>query len=328
MEYKKWKQEATDAMAVAREPKRVILLYAGVTLALSLLTSLISVWTNHNMSGAGGLSNLGTRSMLTTVQTVAPLAVSLILMCWDLGYLSAALRFSRKQYADGRDLSSGFRMFGPLLRMKLLQIVLYLGALLISTWVGSQIFTLTPFANDLMQTMEELIGEGLTTTEALLASDRFLQAMTDATVPILCIVGILFLALMLPIFYRYRMASYRLLEHPREGAMAALRNSRTMMRGHCMSLLKLDLSFWWFYLLNFLATLVCYGDQILTLLGISLPVSSTVGYFLFYGLYLVLQFGILYCFRNYMEVCYARAYETIRPAEQENSVVLGNIFQM
>ena len=35
-----------------------------------------------------------------------------------------------------------------------------------------------------------------------------------------------------------------------------------------------------------------------------------------------------YYFRNYLEVTYVRAYEQIRPREQENAVILGNIFDL
>lgn len=328
MDVKKWKQDAAAAMSVAREPKQVILAYAGVNLGLTLLSSLVTMWTSRSISNSGGLGNMGTRSMLSTVQMVVPLAVSLLLMCWEMGYLSATLRFARKQYADIKDLRGGFRLFGPTLRLNLLQGLIYLGAGLVSTWIGSQIFTVTPFARDMMQTMESLIAEGIMTTEAVLQNEAFQQSMAGATVPLLCIVGLIFLLLAVPVSYHYRMAALRLVEHPREGAMAALRNSRAMMRKNCLRLFRLDLSFWWLYLLNALATLVCYGDQLLPLLGITLPVSSTAGYFLFYGLYLVLQFVILYFFRNYQEVCYARVYEDLRPREQENAVVLGNIFTM
>ena len=328
MDIRTLKQEADQAMKVAREPRKTILVYTGVMILLTLLMTVANQWLSDRISGTGGLANMGMRSVLTTVQTVLPLAVSVVLMCWELGYLSAAMRFARKQYADHTDLRTGFRLFGPLLRMTLLQGVIYLGIFFVSSWLGSQIFVFTPFSREMLDAMTVLMENGATTTEALLMDESFLEIVYDATLPLMAIICLVFALLAFPVVYRYRMANYRLLDKPQEGAFAALRNSRAMMRGNTLALLKLDLSFWWFYLLHGLSMVICYGDQLLPLLGIQLPFSSRVGYFLFYGIYLVIQFVISYYFRNYLEVAYVRAYESIRPQEKESGVVLGNIFEM
>lgn len=328
MDIRKIKQSAAEAMAVAREPKKVILVYAGVMTLASLLLTLVNLWLSKQIAGTGGLANLGMRSILSTIQMALPLAQSVVLLCWDLGYLSAAMRFARKQYADHTDLLTGFRRFGPLLRLALAEGLIYMAILFVSSWLGAQIFVLSPFSREMMEAMMPLMGSTATTTEAFLADEAVMQAMNHAMLPLMAIVGTIFAVLAIPVAYRYRMANYRLVDKPQEGALAALRNSRAMMQGNGMKLLKLDLSFWWFYLLQALATLVCYGDAILPLLGVELPLTYEAGYFLFYGLYLVMQFGILYFFRNPVEVAYVRAYESIRPQEKESSVVLGNIFEM
>ena len=101
------------------------------------------------------------------------------------------------------------------------------------------------------------------------------------------------------------------------------------MKGNKRRFLRLDLSFWWYYLLLFLASLLCYGDLVLAMLGVSLPLSSSVSYFLFYALFLAAQFGIYWFCLSRVEVTYALAYDSLRPKEPEDkSVVLGNIFQM
>ena len=113
------------------------------------------------------------------------------------------------------------------------------------------------------------------------------------------------------------------------GALMALRESKKMMRGNRLQLLKLDLSLWWYYLATAAATVVCYGDVLLPMLGVQLPVSETVSFFGFYALYLAVSFMILFFLRNRVEVTYALAYDAVKPEEkQDNGVVLGNIFQM
>ena len=65
------------------------------------------------------------------------------------------------------------------------------------------------------------------------------------------------------------------------------------------------------------------------MLGITLPWSADVSYFLFFALYLAAQFAIYYFLRNPVDVTYALAYDAIKPEEkQDGGVVLGNIFQM
>ena len=69
----------------------------------------------------------------------------------------------------------------------------------------------------------------------------------------------------------------------------------------------------------------------LTLLGITLPWSPTVSFFLFYGAFLVMQFALFYFFLLRVNAAYALTYEVIRPkpAEpQQGGVVLGNIFDL
>ena len=78
-----------------------------------------------------------------------------------------------------------------------------------------------------------------------------------------------------------------------------------------------------------LASVVCYGDWVLPLLGMALPLPTTASYFLFFILFLALQLGIFLLFRNKVEVSYALAYESLLPEKpQEGGVVLGNIFDM
>ena len=102
-----------------------------------------------------------------------------------------------------------------------------------------------------------------------------------------------------------------------------------MMRGNRFALLKLDVSLWWYYLATGAATVICYGDMLLPMLGIELPVSERFAYFAFYVLYLMATFAILVFLRNRVEVAYALAYDAVKPVEnRENGVILGNIFQM
>ena len=139
----------------------------------------------------------------------------------------------------------------------------------------------------------------------------------------------LFLLLFIPPCYRYRMVTYRLIDQPRPDARRAMRESRAMMHRNRFALFRLDLSLWWFYALDALALLISYVPMILSLLGISLPMSDGVSEYLFLGIYYVLVFLVHVWLRNYCEVVYVKAYDRLRtPDAPPKPVILGNIFQM
>ena len=118
-------------------------------------------------------------------------------------------------------------------------------------------------------------------------------------------------------------------DEPRVGALAAMRQSRDMLRRNRFALFKLDLSMWWYYLLQLLVTVICYGNVLLPMVGVTLPFNDTVAYFLFLVLSLIAQMAVAYFAMNRVNVTYAMAYESLRPKPQESkSVPLGNIFNM
>lgn len=320
--YSELKHQTDTALAVAREPRKAIVAYAGVISALGLLVSVLTVLLSHKISDAGGLANLGHRSVLSTIQSILPLAQTFLLMCLEVGYISAAMRFARRQYADHTDLRTGFHLFAPILRLTLLQMIIFSGVLLAAYYVGFQLFILTPLGQPLLETLIPFAESGTMPDNAVLDS------LIGTMLPLVAIILVLFALIAIPLSYRYRMANYCLVDHPRDGGRAALRNSRRMMRGNCLALFRVDLRFWWYYLLSFLATVICYGDQLLPLVGVRLPISDTAAYFLFYVLYLIIQFFLYYCFRNRLEVTYVTAYDAIRPQEETGGAVLGNIFDM
>ena len=320
--YRELKQRTDSALKVARDPKKTILVYTAILTGLSLLVSLLSQFLDYKISGTGGLSNLGSRSVLSTIQSILPIAQTVILMALEMGYIHATLRFARKQYADPGELKTGFRFFAPLLRMILLQTLIYSLILLAVTNLVVRAYLLLPFGQPLLDAITPMLDA----TGAL--DDQALSALFLPMLPLLAAITAVFALLAVPLAYGYRMANYRLIDHSREGARAALRNSRRMMRGNRFRLFKVDLHFWWYYLLTFLATVICYGDQLLPLVGIELPISDTAAYFLFYAVYLAVQACLFILFRNRLEVTYATAYDAIRPQEDDGSVILGNIFDL
>ena len=56
----------------APQPKRVVTIYAEVTLGLSALVTLLGLLLDGMMSQATGLSGMGRRTLLSSAQTMLP----------------------------------------------------------------------------------------------------------------------------------------------------------------------------------------------------------------------------------------------------------------
>lgn len=338
------KASAGEQLNNAPQGRKVVLIYAGLTVGISALVTVINYCLGLQIDQSGGLSNIGTRSLLATVQNILPLAQSLFLMCLDLGYLAAMLRVARGQYTSPNTLRLGIDRFGPLLRMSLLLGFLYgivffacaflvsmiYGVLLSFAYVMTMSNEMAPQSGSVLEILEPMMTESADPTAIVMSMDEAtLNRLAEAMTPVLVIVGILVCLIILPISFFFRMANYVIIDRPGCGAIAAMRESCRMMKGNILKMLRLDLSFWWYYLLLLAAALVCYGDQYLPLLGVELPGSAQTWSFVFLGLFLVMEFAIYYFTRNRVEVTYALAYDAIRPKEEKQSgVVLGNIFNM
>ena len=321
------KDFSAGRLANAREGQKIILYFSLITIAVSAVATVVSYILSQQIAKTGGLGSMGVRSALTTAQTLLPIVQAVFLMCLTLGYLATMLRIARGQYASPNGMRLGFDRFWVLLRCTLLKGLILGGVAMASMYVAIAIYMMTPLSNSVVDILMPLVKNA--GTSGILLDDATYAQLMDATMPAMGIFGVLFLVLAAPVFYRYRMADYLIIDRPATGALAALRDSRMMTKGNRWNLFRLDLSMWWYYAAVLVSTAIGYGDQLLPALGITLSFSDTVSYFLFLGAYLAATFAVYYFLRNRVEVTYALAYDSIRPQDPENNgAVLGNIFQM
>ena len=321
------KEFSAERLANARDGQKIVLYYSLITVAVSAAATALSYVLSQQIARTGGLGSMGVRSALTTAQTLLPIVQAVFLMCLTLGYLATMLRIARGQYASPNGMRLGFDRFWVLLRCTLLKGLIFGGVAMASMYVAIAIYMMTPLSNSVVDILMPLVKNA--GTSGILLDDATYAQLMDATMPAMGIFGVLFLVLAAPVFYRYRMADYLIIDRPATGALAALRDSRMMTKGNRWNLFRLDLSMWWYYAAVLVSTAIGYGDQFLPALGITLSFSDTVSYFLFLGAYLAATFAVYYFLRNRVEVTYALAYDSIRPQDPENNgAVLGNIFQM
>ena len=304
--------QAKQSLKRTDRHQNAVLLHTGAILLISLLITVADFFLNQQISATGGLSGMGFRAVLTTVQTLLGLVQAIALPFWSIGYIYYILRVVRHESGEYSDLLQGFRRWLPVLRLKILMFGLAFGLMLICSYLGSYLFMLTPWAKPLFQAMSQLDG----TTDQQLIMDTVLSLSESVMVPAILICAALFCIAGTFVFFRYRLAEHWLMDHPEGGALAALRNSRMAMKGNCIALLKVDLHFWWFYLLEVIIGILCYADQILSYLGIEMTGSAFVIYLLLFGLYLLARLALYYWKRNELAATYAHAYLSLFPAEE------------
>ncbi len=294
------------------DPQKLMLLYMGASALVTLAAVLLSMVIESGIAGTGGLGGLGLRTALETASQALQLGVNLLLPFWTMGYLACVLKILRGQSFGPGDLLEGFRHFGPVLRLNLFRGLYFLCVIMAGFYLSMQLYMLTPWSAPLVEALEPaLLGTADVTQLMNSLSPETLAQMNMAMLPFYGILVLVTGALGLPIFYDYRLADYALLDDPKAGAMMAIRRSRAMMRGNRRAMAVLDLRFWWFYVLEALATALLYADMLLPLLGSSLPVSGNVLYLVCCALYLGAQLGLYLWKKNEVECTYAAGYEAL-----------------
>ena len=120
-------RHANNSLAAASyNPHKLALLHTGATLVLLLLLEGSNVLLSNGIEGTGGLSGLGMRSVLTTIQTLVEMLVQIALPFLQAGFLCAAIRIAHREAVGPEDLLGGFRNFHRVLRYKLLETGIYL----------------------------------------------------------------------------------------------------------------------------------------------------------------------------------------------------------
>ena len=323
------KQQARERLEACPQEKKIRLLYGGSLFVISVVYLLADLLISRLTPQTGGLSTIGTRSFMSALSGILPVVTSLLSMCLGFGYMGGMVRISRGQYASPNALRTGFERFWPLLRLTFFKGLITLGFSMGAFYLATILFTLSPFSDRLIQALEPVVSGGSLLSEGTMElTEGVIEAVNASLLPLMAIFLVIAAVFVVPLLYRLRMTDYVLYDHPEAGALYAIRESKKMMRFHRLSVFKLDLSFWWFYLALALSYALNYAPMFLSVSGISLPVEGEALSVLCFLLSCAAEFVVIYFLRSRMEVTCALAYNRLKPKEQSTGAVLGNIFQM
>ena len=314
-------QTAKTALGSASyDPRRLILIHAGVTCALSLLLAVLDFFLAQGIGSTGGLSGMGTRAAINTARTVLGYSQSIFTPFWSAGYIYCTLSIARNAPARPYSLWQGFRLWRPVLTVSLL-VPLFCSLVSVGVFLAvTQLLTFTPLIAPVAElVLPYLSSDPASVSEAMaIMDDATALAITKAMLPLM-ITAFLITALVVLLYsYRYRLALLRALDVPQQGGRAAMWVSRILMRGNKKALFLLDLRFWWYYLLSTLLGVIPFGDLILPMLGVNLPWNQDVMYFIFFIVYLLCELILAVTARNTVFVSYAAFYDRLA-AEYDNN---------
>lgn len=111
--------------------------------------------------------------------------------------------------------------------------------------------------------------------------------------------------------YRYRMALFVQLDHPEYSASQCIDVSKQLTYGHKSELFALDLSFWWYYVLDGLSSLAMalFNRDLL-------PLKGWTGFLTAYFAGLLVSFIVSVPWQAYVQTTEAHAYNWLRSLDQ------------
>ena len=315
------KARAAALTAEHRSAARLLVLwYCGVTAVLTLGSNGLNLYLDSQIVSTGGLSGIGLRSILQTIQEILTLVNQFFGPFWSAGFLLAMMGMVRGYAPHPRTLVEGFRRFFTVLGHMAFRFLLMVVTAITAVNLSAALFSLTPlgqrFSQEMTQVMSDpnfILPSGAVNME-LIPQELMLEAGLPLTGLVMALFGLLYLY----ICYPFRLSMYLMLRQPM-GAIRAHFESLRLMRGHKWSMLKLDLSWWYYYLLTVLIGVVGYLDLIMGLLGLPLPMDETVMFFATMAAYCVLITALCLWKKCQMDASYVMAFEAIANPETEEA---------
>jgi len=146
------KRAAAEACSgTSCDPKKLVLIHTGAMVAVTLILLVVGYIVDEQIGSTGGLSGMGNRAILTTVQLVLQLGQFVATPFWQIGWLYVTLQIARREQVQPGDLLEGFRQFFPVLRLLFLKGFMYLGIAILCTNIASIVFAMTPWADPIME---------------------------------------------------------------------------------------------------------------------------------------------------------------------------------
>lgn len=225
--------------------KKLALVFGLVSLGVGPLLIGVDVLLLKAMENAQGLSGLGLSSMLETVSSLLSYAWNIFILLWSPGILYCGLMLLREQDPWPKGLFRGFKKWAGIIKYTILLIAF--GVVLVMVIAPIVAALSVSFMGEFV----EFISKMPETEAEMLA---YMESVSDVQLirmmlPMLIMMCVVMLAVIIPLSYRVRLVQLIIMDEEKIGTREAIRFSFKLTKGSCWQLFRLDLSFWWYYLL-------------------------------------------------------------------------------
>lgn len=232
--------------------RKLVMIHSAVPIGVSLVLMLVSALAAQ-IAPDGGLSNMGTHALISTVLVILQLAASVAVVFWDGGLLYSVLGVLRGRRPGVGSLTEGFSRFLPIVTSGIFRWLNYMLLMMVSGTVSSLLMSLMPMSEAMYQDILAFTENPTFPLEGSIAS------LVVIYMVVYCVV---LAVLLVPTLYRHRLTTYCIMDDEPIGGFSAVLLSTTLMRGNRRKLFRLDLSFWWFYALELLISALSMGELI------------------------------------------------------------------
>lgn len=296
--------------AGGERPKKLLGLYLLVFAATSIGVTVLDYILTLSTEGLSGLSNVATRSVLGTFQTLLGILSAVLLPMWYYCFASGSLQTYRGKNPEPKSMVTGFHQWKRLLMAGFMFLVpifvtSYLVIMLVSYFLTTVI----------LSQMDPATIQAFVETQDI-------SLITDTVLPIALVCAAIVIVITVFFLFRYRLAFFLLSDFPKIPGSQVLRCSSRMMRRNMKQFLRLDLRFWWYYAAQVLIGLIPSVGVIANLSGTSLPIDSNLMFLISGILHTVLLCALDYSVKNRMIYTYAAAYDRLLQVKSEQ------LFQM
>lgn len=280
---------------------KLVLIHSAVTAGASLLLMLVN-WLSQYMAPEGGLSNMDTQSLLSTGQILLQMIAMIAVPFWDAGliYCSMQLIQGKRSSADG--LTEGFRRWSPIASSLGIRALIYFMVSTACSFAASLFLSALPLPTSIINDVTAFME-----APALPLS----SGVRLFLVAYFLIYSIGLCVLLIPRVYLHRQVVYRIMDNAPCAGLQAVLHSRILMKGHRRKLLLLDLSFWWFYLLELCITVISLGGLLFQDLGIPLPIGPEVAAWVFPIVAFLARLALRYFAKPKLVISYALFYQGV-----------------
>lgn len=314
------------AALVTPDYRKLLTLHTAISLGVVLVIAIVQTLLNSFTVNQSGLSGLGTSAIFMTASSTVGTIYDLLAPFWGLGAVYISIRLTRRQESGFSSLLRGFQRWGVVLRFYLLLIIASVVIVMVlSNVLAIGIGLLAPLYAMLVPVpesmdaavaeMEEKMMVFAETADPEVLISAIPQDVLLYVLPLCILILVVCVVVMLHLYYRVRLSQYLLMDDPAVGARASIAMSNQMTKGNKWNLCKLDLSFWWYFILEVLVLMIGEIPN-----AVSLPISGDVAQLLFLAISYAAQIGLVWLFGARIQATLACAYDQLRTPPQAITV--------